>query len=145
MHCRNRDPARNPAQPGPVPAPHPGPARRGVAQHICRAHRAQCRFTLEPGHPALYNHAGITAQARAAVKQVAGLNGVTELERPMMTGEDFTSFPAAVPACFFRVGGRNAAKGFVHGWHHPAFDFDEAGLVTGAAVLTQTALNFLSK
>jgi amidohydrolase len=116
----------------------------GIAQGICRAHRAQCRFELEPGHPALYNHTGITASVRAAAKKISGPKGVVELERPEMTGEDFTYFAASVPACFFRVGGRNAAKGFVNDWHHPAFDFDENALVIGTAVMVQTALDFLA-
>jgi amidohydrolase len=114
-----------------------------IAEGICRAHRAQCRFELDLGHPALYNHTGITAAVRAAAKTVAGPAGVVELERPAMTGEDFTYFAGAVPACFFRVGGGQAAKGFVHPWHHPDFDFDERALTVGAAVLAQTAWDFL--
>lgn len=114
-----------------------------IARGICRAHRATCRFELESGHPALYNHVGVTAAVRAAAKKLSGPAGVVELEHPVMTGEDFTYFAGAVPACFFRVGGGRAAGGFMHPWHHPAFDFDEAALVTGAAVLAQTALDFL--
>jgi amidohydrolase len=115
-----------------------------LAQGICRAHRAHCRFALELGHPALYNHVGITAAVRAAAKKISGPAGVKELERPVMTGEDFTYFAQAVPACFFQVGGLQAAKGFVHPWHHPNFDFDEKALTIGAAVLAQTAWDFLT-
>jgi amidohydrolase len=115
-----------------------------LAEGICRAHRAACRFELELGHPALYNHEGVTAAVRAAAKTIGGPAGVEELACPAMTGEDFTYFARAVPACFFRVGGRQAAKGFVHPWHHPDFDFDEQALTVGSAVLAQTAWDFLT-
>jgi amidohydrolase len=80
---------------------------------------------------------------RNAARKLSGLAGVIELERPMMTGEDFTYFASARPACFFQVGGRQASKGFVHPWHHPDFDFDEKALSVGAAVLAQTAGDYL--
>jgi amidohydrolase len=115
-----------------------------IAQGIARAYRAQCHFQLEPGHPALYNHPDTTEAVRAAARRVWGASSVVELPYPAMTGEDFTYFAAAVPACFFRVGGKNAAKGFTHDWHHPQFDFDEQGLVVGTSVMVQTALDYLA-
>jgi metal-dependent amidase/aminoacylase/carboxypeptidase family protein len=125
---RNRDLARRVAR---------------VARHVCRAHRAQCRFTYEAGHPALVNHPRATDLARRAGREVLGPSGVREISRPVMTGEDFTYFAQAAPACFFRVGVGGAKPGWRHPWHHPRFDFDERGLAAGAAVMAQAALDYL--
>ncbi len=113
-----------------------------IARGVCQAHRARCEFAWERGHPALSNHAGVTALVRSAGEKILGAARVKELPRPMMSGEDFTYFAAEVPACFFHVGVGNARRGWVKPWHHPSFDFDETGLVGGCAVLAQAALDF---
>lgn len=116
-----------------------------ISQGVCRAHRARCQFQLQRGHPALVNHPLAADLVRAAGRLVLGPSGVREWARPLMTGEDFTYFAQAVPACFFRVGaGGNEAR-WRHPWHHPQFDFDERGLVSGAAVLAQAALTYLTR
>jgi len=115
-----------------------------IVQAVARAHRGQCTFELEPGHPALVNDAKISDCVRRAGWQVLGRNRVKELTQPVMSGEDFTYFAARVPACFFRVGVSTANKRYQYPWHHPKFDLDEHGLVTGTAVLVRTALDFLT-
>jgi len=115
-----------------------------IAKGICRAHRADCSFELDSGHPALHNDPRVTAAVRRAAAEALGPAGVIDLERPTMTGEDFTYFAAEVPACFFHVGAGNAARGFNQPWHHPRFDFDEAALPIGSAVMARTALDYLA-
>jgi amidohydrolase len=116
-----------------------------ISQNVCRAHRARARFKLERGHPALVNHALAADLVRRAGRLVLGRTKVREWERPLMTGEDFTYFAQAVPACFFRVGAGGTEARFRHPWHHPRFDFDERALATGAAVLAQAALTYLAR
>lgn len=127
------------------------PARRRLArrvarisQNVCRAHRARCRFRLQRGHPALVNHPRAADLVRRAGRLALGPAGVRDWKRPLMTGEDFTYFAQAVPACFFLVGVAGSEARFRHPWHHPRFDFDERGLATGAAVLAQAALTHLA-
>jgi amidohydrolase len=54
----------------------------------------------------------------------------------MMAGEDFASFAAAVPACFFHVG---AGGPDCPPHHHPRFDVDEAALPIGLEILCRAA------
>lgn len=115
-----------------------------IAAGICRAYRASCRFECDPGHPALNNQPELTLRVRRAGLTALGARCVLELARPAMTGEDFTYFAAEIPACFFHVGGGNAAKGFAQPWHHPRFDFDETGLAAGCAVMVQAAREYLA-
>ncbi|MEW6516680.1 MAG: amidohydrolase [candidate division FCPU426 bacterium] len=114
-----------------------------ISRNICRAHRAEARFSLQPGHPPLVNHPRAAGLVRRAGLAVLGRGGVREWARPLMTGEDFTYFARRRPACFFRVGVGGSAARFRYPWHHPRFDFDERGLASGAAVLAQAALDFL--
>ncbi|MCK5241970.1 amidohydrolase [bacterium] len=114
-----------------------------LAHGIAYAHRAKAAFTLELGHPALSNDEQITDQVRHAGNQVLGKTRVKILARPVMSGEDFTYFARAVPACFFRVGVGTKDPRYSYPWHHPRFDFAEQGLVSGAAVLVQTAREYL--
>jgi amidohydrolase len=115
-----------------------------IARGVCRALRADCDFRLEPGHPALVNHPGLTERVRRAAARVLGAARVRRLARPAMTGEDFTYYAREVPACFFHVGVGNASRGLTRPWHHPQFDFDERGLTAGSAVLAQAALEYLA-
>jgi amidohydrolase len=114
-----------------------------VARGVCAALRARCRFELEPGHPPLANDPAVTRLVASAAGRVLGSARVRRLARPLMSGEDFTYFANRVPACFFHVGAGRRAPGANRPWHHPAFDFNEQALAAGAAVLAQSALDFL--
>ncbi len=115
-----------------------------IAQAVARAHRARAEVLIEDGHPALYNDAQATALVHQAASRVLGPRRVKVFDRPAMSGEDFTYFAAERPACFFHVGGGFKEKDRNYPWHHPCFDFDEMGLVTGTAVLTKTVLDYLA-
>jgi amidohydrolase len=114
-----------------------------VAKNIARAFGGSVNFKFEPGHPALYNHPHITQLVVQAGRQWLGARRVKILEQPVMSGEDFTYFARAVPACYFRVGVGGQEKKYQYPWHHPKFDFDERGLAVGATVLAGVAMEFL--
>ncbi len=115
-----------------------------LARGLCQGMRARCRFELEPGHPPLSNDPAVTRLVAAAARRVLAPGRVRLLAHPMMTGEDFTYFAAKVPGCYFHVGAGDPRRGLNLPWHHPAFDFDEHGLIAGAAVLAASALAFLA-
>jgi amidohydrolase len=88
------------------------------------------------------NDPRMAALARAAAIEVVGEENVVEDLRTM-GGEDFSAFLHRVPGCFVAIGSRNAARGLVHGHHHPRFDVDEGCLGIGAEILLRTARKFL--
>jgi len=60
-----------------------------------------------------------------------------------MGSEDFASILEKVPGCFFFIGSANPEKGFNAGHHHPRFDFDEAALPIGVALMTASIQDLL--
>jgi len=80
--------------------------------------------------------------ARKVAAEVVGPQNVLSDVRTM-GGEDFSEFLQAVPGCFIAVGSRNAARGLVHGHHHPRFDVDERCLEIGTEILVRLTRTFL--
>ncbi|MBN1594744.1 amidohydrolase [candidate division FCPU426 bacterium] len=116
-----------------------------IAKGVARAHRAEALLTVERGHPALVNDSRMTKGVITSARCLSGRVKIKELLRPAMSGEDFTHFARVVPACFFRVGAGGKQKKYSFSWHHPRFDFDERGLIAGAAVLARTALDYVPR
>ncbi len=90
------------------------------------------------GYPFLVNNPEATQEHRKKAQQILGDSNVKELEL-RMTAEDFSFYSHQVPACFFRLGVRNEAKGIIYGVHHPKFDIDENALKIGMQMMASTA------
>ena len=84
----------------------------------------------------LVNDARLCAIVRSAAAEVVGEENILEGRRTM-GGEDFASFLAGVPGCFFFVGAAPRQAAEPH--HSPRFDIDERGLALGLEVMTRAA------
>ena len=94
------------------------------------------RATVRIGHgyPFLKNDEALTHRAKAAAIDFLGAERVHDL--PIrMTGEDFAFYSHHLPACFYRLGVSNAARGIGSPVHTDTFDVDEAALETGAGLM----------
>jgi hypothetical protein len=60
-----------------------------------------------------------------------------------MASADMADFLREVPGCFFFIGGARPAEDRPH--HSPRFDFDEAVLPLGVAVLCETVASYLEE
>jgi amidohydrolase len=89
----------------------------------------------------LVNDARMCELVRRAAASVVGEENVIDDLRTM-TGEDFASFAARVPACFFHVGAA-PSEPFPH--HHPRFDIDEEALPIGLEILCRAAGAYLER
>jgi amidohydrolase len=104
-------------------------------RHITEMHGATADIDISKGYPVLANDPELTAQVRAAAEAHFGEAQVETL--PIrLTSEDFSFYAQEIPVCFFRLGVANAAKGIVHGVHHPLFDIDERALITGMQAMS---------
>ncbi len=101
-----------------------------------------CEFEIRRGYPFLVNDEELTGRAFAFAKEYLGNDNVVELES-RMTAEDFAYYSQQMPACFYRLGTGNVAKGITSGIHTPTFDIDEDALETGMGLMAYLAVKEL--
>jgi len=100
-------------------------------------------LNVERGEPALNNDPRIN---QLFLKSMAEMYPELQIvRRPFgMGGEDFGYVTQKLPAALFFLGS-GTKDGVQRDLHTPIFDLDETGLPKGAAILTQTAVNFLKE
>ena len=57
-----------------------------------------------------------------------------------MGAEDFAFYSQQIPACFFRLGAANKAKGITSGVHTPTFNVDEDAIEQGMGMMAWLAV-----
>lgn len=115
---------------------------RKLAQGLCESMGGHCDIDIKYGYPYLKNDPALTERARAAAEAYLGVENVVDLEL-WMGAEDFAYYSQQVPACFYRLGTRNEARGIISGVHTPTFDIDEAALETSIGLMAFVALQEL--
>ncbi len=113
-----------------------------VATNIAEAFGATIHFEIRKGYPFLKNEPQLTARAKSYAESYLGKENVVDLDI-WMAAEDFAYYSQEVPACFYRLGTRNEAKGITSGVHTSTFDIDEDALVIGAGLMAYIALQEL--
>lgn len=97
---------------------------------------------IEKGYPVLINNDKLTEEAHKAAEEYLGKENTVTLEK-RMTSEDFSYYSLVKPACFYRLGTANTAKGITSGVHTPTFNIDEKALETGMGLMAWIALKRL--
>jgi amidohydrolase len=115
-----------------------------VAESIAKGMGGACEFHVMKGYPVLFNHEELTARAKTWAIEFLGKDKVVDL--PMrMTAEDFAYFSQAMPACFYRLGTGNPARGITSPIHTDTFDIDESALETGVGLMSWLAIRELGE
>jgi len=112
---------------------------RQVAGIKAKSMGGSCEITILTGYPALHNDEKTTLKTKKSMEEFLGKENVVELEL-RMTGEDFSFFAQQIPACFYRLGTANTAKGITSGVHTPTFNVDESALKTGMGLMAWIAI-----
>jgi amidohydrolase len=96
---------------------------------------------IERGEPALNNNAQVNTYFIKSIEEM--FQGFQIVRKPFgMGGEDFGFVTQKLPAALFFLGCR-PKDGIQRDLHTPNFDIDESSLANGAAILAQSAVNFL--
>jgi len=106
-------------------------ALRRLASGIAAAHGARAEVLIERGYPPVINALGPTARAAKAAIALLGADAVHQEREASLGAEDFAYYGEHVPACFVRIGQRDATH--TASLHHPTYDFNDAALPVGAA------------
>jgi hippurate hydrolase len=111
------------------------------ATELAHAMGAEIDIEILVGYPCLYNNEGVTAAARGLAEEYLGTDKVLDTE-VRMAAEDFAFYSQIVPACFFRLGTGNVARGITSGVHTPTFDVDENAIEVGIGTMAYLATKF---
>jgi hippurate hydrolase len=110
------------------------------ATELAHAMGAEIDIEILVGYPTLYNNETVTAQARSLAEDYLGTAHVEDTE-VRMGAEDFAFYSQVVPACFFRLGTGNKARGITSGVHTPTFDIDENAIEIGMGAMAYLAIS----
>lgn len=90
--------------------------------------------------PALVNNKGLVEVVKKTACELLGKENVKEAKREM-GADDFAFISNHMPGCYFLLGTK--LEGDLRFLHTPTFDIDERTLPIGAALLAQSAKDFL--
>ena len=117
---------------------------RKLVEGIAEAMGAKADLHIDVGYPCLQNDEVLTARTEEYARRYLGPDNVVEL--PIrMTSEDFAYYSHEIPACFYRLGTGNIAKGITSPVHSNTFDIDEPALETGMGLMAWIAASELEK
>lgn len=117
---------------------------RDIVEGVAKSMGAEVELRIEHGYPYLQNNDELTNQSIEWAKEYMGEENV-EILPIRMTAEDFSYYTQIVPACFYRLGTGNMAKGIISSIHTPTFDIDESALKIGAGLMAWLAYKQLEK
>jgi len=98
-------------------------------------------FKFNEGYPAVINDERLTEKLMSAAKSVLGKEGVIELRKPIMAGEDFAFYQQEFPGAFFFLGSGSDEADSKWSWHHPRYNVDEKCMLTGSALMAGLVIN----
>lgn len=117
---------------------------RTSLEHVCSGNGATGEFEYQRGYMAVVNDAAMTAHVRKTAVSLFGEGAVEDIQVPSMCGEDFAFYLKEKPGAFFWLGtAKEGTETFP--LHNSRFDVDEDILWRGAALLAQTAVDFLNE
>jgi hippurate hydrolase len=105
---------------------------------LVHAMGAEATIHIDIGYPFVLNDEALGNAARKKAEEYVGINHVEETEL-RMGAEDFAYYSHQVPACFFRLGAGNKAKGITSGVHTPTFNIDEQAIEIGMGMMAWLA------
>lgn len=113
-----------------------------LARSIAEGFGALVEVNYVYKYPVLINDEDMVELARSAFAKIVPSENVTQLEKPLMWGEDFAFIAQKVPSAFMFVG---IAKDKDHlvTHHHPSFAWDDKNVYQLGAGLAQIAVDFL--
>ena len=89
---------------------------------------------IDIGYPCVMNNEHVNTIARKKAGEYLGTEKISETEL-RMGAEDFGYYAQQIPACFYRLGTMNPAKGITAGVHTPTFNIDEDAIEIGMGMM----------
>lgn len=103
---------------------------------------AKCEVKYNFLYPPLINNIAMTDKMEKVIKKAIGENSVIHLEKPLMTGEDFSYFAQSVPSVFIWYGGGDGVH--TAPLHSDKFIADEGAIEAAAKIFCEFAADYLT-
>lgn len=110
---------------------------RATVEHVVQGLGGTATLEYEPNVPATVNTEAQALLARRAAADVVGEDNVVRRPLPSLGGEDFSFMLQQRPGAYIHLG--TGDPDHRHGLHNSNFDFNDAALPIGAAVLSRIA------
>ncbi len=113
-----------------------------MAEGIAESMGGACEFRIDVGYPALLNNPELSFFIKEKAVEFLGTENVVDL--PIRTSaEDFAYYSQVMPACFYRLGTGNVAKGITSPVHTTTFDVDEDAMELSTGLMAWLAISEL--
>ncbi len=107
---------------------------RKTATDLATSMGGEVDLHIDTGYPCVMNNEKVDNDARKKAEEFIGTGNVSETEL-RMGAEDFGYYAQQIPACFYRLGTMNKAKGITAGVHTPVFNIDESAIEIGMGMM----------
>ncbi len=115
-----------------------------VVTGIASAYAAHAEVEYSVTCPATVCEDDATLVVRGAAEAILGPENVIDTQRTLGS-EDMAVLLNDVPGCYFFLGAKNEQHQLgVYAHHHPRFDFDEAVLPLGVAIMCEATTRYLN-
>ena len=112
-----------------------------IVNCVAQAHGCEATITLRDGYPVTRNHPDAVQTFFEIAKKTIDADSVSEFEKPVMGGEDFSYYCQKVPSCFFALGLLPEGQESMAALHQPTFDFNDDAIATGIQLFCALALH----
>jgi hippurate hydrolase len=113
---------------------------RTLTENLVSSMGGTADLHIDVGYPCVMNNHALTVAAMEKAKEYMGAEKVSETEL-RMGAEDFGYYAQQIPACFYRLGTMNTAKGITAGVHTPTFNIDEDAIEIGMGIMAWLGAN----
>ncbi|MFZ1262486.1 MAG: M20 family metallopeptidase [Chitinophagaceae bacterium] len=107
---------------------------RKLTTNLVHSMGGESDLHIDVGYPCVMNNEHVNTIARKKAGEYIGAENVSETEL-RMGAEDFGYYAQRIPACFYRLGTMNPAKGITAGVHTPTFNIDEDAIEIGMGMM----------
>lgn len=115
-----------------------------VVRGIAEVYQATADVIWEEQDLCVCNNPEMVRIARGALKKLQGTDENAVVSRSTAS-EDFSEFSTRVPGVFIHLGVGNKQKDTCYPLHSPHFNMDEEALKDGAALIVQTAMDWMEQ
>ncbi|HEY6062483.1 MAG TPA: M20 family metallopeptidase [Chitinophagaceae bacterium] len=105
-----------------------------LSNNLVHSMGGEVDLRIDVGYPCVMNNEKVTSAAMEKASAYMGAENVSETEL-RMGAEDFGYYAQQIPACFYRLGTMNKAKGITAGVHTPVFNIDESAIEIGMGMM----------